>query len=580
MCGGVAKKMCGGGVAKEGGGHTDRPEPISVNLPDPVVNPVNLLPQVSTEKYDGSVNLMGTYWTPKAIMSPSLPSGPGSPEATQPTPDNMKGAWDHSSLPSGVVVDGDEVLVGKSRFKFVMSALGHVVEVCDYTLQRFEGDCISWIAKDDSGHVCTWTRKQVLPKRKRNPSDKLAEAEEHTEEVTKWLSHQRRGLHKSNKKPTKTKELPNLKPSAEVVTPTAKPKPKEEIKISAAELKRLNKALQRREKPVPQDKDERGRGFTTKVKNADSDDEHEEEPGWLHHAAHKPAEWAGWERLSPHNLSYQAMEHLTKEDFPVGKVEKKHASPSKFAVEILARAPVLTSETSKQCRANSDCTEFLSEQEAWPNVTRKLMHTHLASNKCATYLKRTQKGEIEAAAVLKVKEKNEQRLCWIEFIRADNSLTVQPKVTRSSPNGHKKGNKKPDAVKQQPRPVPAFMAALESKLGPSFDKLVLQVHSNNKHALERFGSKYGFIRDKQYDQAWKGRGIDYQLLGMSKSPVGKALEVANARQQVEVSKKRERNDDEHKDCRRSRPRRAATKEIDYKDPVDPGITADDLVMAR
>ena len=121
---------------------------------------------------------------------------------------------------------------------------------------------------------------------------------------------------------------------------------------------------------------------------------------------------------------------MTKEDFPVGKVEKKHASPSKFAVEILARAPVLTSETSKQCRANSDCTEFLSEQEAWPNVTRKLMHTHLASNKCATYLKRTQKGEIEAAAVLKVKEKNEQRLCWIDFIRADtsNSLTVQPKV--------------------------------------------------------------------------------------------------------------------------------------------------------
>ena len=59
-----------------------------------------------------------------------------------------------------------------------------------------------------------------------------------------------------------------------------------------------------------------------------------------------------------------------------GKVEKRHARPSKFAVEILARAPVFTSETSKQCRASSDCPEFLSEQAAVPNITRKLLHTH------------------------------------------------------------------------------------------------------------------------------------------------------------------------------------------------------------
>ena len=71
----------------------------------------------------------------------------------------------------------------------------------------------------------------------------------------------------------------------------------------------------------------------------------------------------------------QANDELER-GFPVGKVEKKHARPSKFAVEILARAPVFTSETSKQCRASSDCPEFLSEQAAVPNITRKLLHTH------------------------------------------------------------------------------------------------------------------------------------------------------------------------------------------------------------
>jgi len=40
------------------------------------------------------------------------------------------------------------------------------------------------------------------------------------------------------------------------------------------------------------------------------------------------------------------------------------------------------------------------------------------------------------------------------------------------------------------------MAAVEDKLGPMWDQLVLQVHSDNAHAAARFREKYGFVSAK------------------------------------------------------------------------------------
>ena len=63
-----------------------------------------------------------------------------------------------------------------------------------------------------------------------------------------------------------------------------------------------------------------------------------------------------------------------EEGLPVGKVEKRHARPSKFAVEILARAPVVTSETSKQCRVSSDCPELCQSKRQAKYHTQAAAH--------------------------------------------------------------------------------------------------------------------------------------------------------------------------------------------------------------
>ena len=62
-------------------------------------------------------------------------------------------------------------------------------------------------------------------------------------------------------------------------------------------------------------------------------------------------------------------------------------------------------------------------------------------------------GEIEAAAVLNVKTRDRRKACWIHFIKVDNEVVK-----------HKS---------KSTRPVPAFMAALDTK--SLWDKLVLQV---------------------------------------------------------------------------------------------------------
>ena len=114
------------------------------------------------------------------------------------------------------------------------------------------------------------------------------------------------------------------------------------------------------------------------------------------------------------------------------------------------------------------------------------------------------------------------------------------------------------------------MDALDAKLGPVFDKIVLQVHSNNHHALRRFEMKYGFVRDGEYNQTWTVKGKEYHLIGMSKTLKGDAVEAARLRRDSEARMKCNRGDDEQL-SRRSRPRRAATCNVNYKDPDDPGI---------
>lgn len=490
--------------------------------------------------------MLWSYWTPKAYTAQenTLPEQCTNPRAPKATLDALQGSWDHSSLPLGVVVSGEEVVVGKKRHTFQQSQDGLVTEVCGYLLDGFEGDSVRWISKE-GGHSCTWTRRPAAPKRKRVLSGKLMEAERDAEEVKSWLAHQRRGVHTA-----KRKAKPRVEKEPEPVKEPPKPKEaKPEVKISKSELRRYLKALQRREKWKDQD----DRGFSGHFKHADSDDdERVDGPGWLHTSKHNPAEWGGWHRLAPHTLSFQVLEHLAKDNFPVAKSPKKHPSPSKLALETrLTITPVLTLKSAREYKQSYACLEFLADQAAWPDVTRKQMHAHIASNKCATYVYWDEAGEIAAAAMLKVKQKQGRKVCWIEFIRANNSRP------RRSPSRQAHGKHK-----QQIRPVPLLMQALDRKLGPLFDKLVLQVHSENQSALERFESTYGFVRDSQYDEQLKGQ-TRCKLIGMCKHP----KKAVRARVQPVV---------EPQNTTRKRPKRAAVRGVNYRDPDDPGLTVEDF----
>lgn len=167
----------------------------------------------------------------------------------------------------------------------------------------------------------------------------------------------------------------------------------------------------------------------------------------------------------------------------------------------------------------------------------------------------------------------DKRVCWVEFIRAAPHTERPLKKTKT------------DKGKSGLCPIPAFMSVLDSKLGPVFDKLVLQVCGHNKHAQERF-AQYGFVRDELYDDETRiGRGPKIRLLGMVKEPQGKALKVAQKRRETEAVEKQhqqamrtEKPKDVSEEPERRQPRRAASRDVVYEEPEDPGITADDIVM--
>ena len=216
---------------------------------------------------------------------------------------------------------------------------------------------------------------------------------------------------------------------------------------------------------------------------------------------------------------------------------------------------MLTEETAAQYRQSWEVTSFLSEQAAWPNVTRKKMYSHVASNKCATYVYRTPEGQIEAAAVLNVKGMPWQPACWIHFILMDNEAQDQ-------------------SQRKTPRPVPAFMEAVCRKT--MWDKLVLQVHGDNDHARQRFAQRYGFEKDHEYDVP------KHHLEGMSMVPEGKEVAEARAKRRNEYRKRRLSADssDLEVGMHKKRPRRAAAKEVNYAEPEDPGVTLSDILPGK
>lgn len=445
---------------------------------------------------------------------------------------------------------GEQVIMGKRRYRLELAPDGMVRAAGGYAVDRLaDADSVHWLAEDGSGHRCVWTRKQPAPKRHRAQSERQAAALRDEDELRKWFACQRR-LPPPAKKPKKDRPPEPVEP--EPKQPAKPPRPP--VVVTEAELRRYTRALQKRERPAgKQDKQDR-QCFSSKVKQAYSDDE-DDRPGWLHRSRHVPAEWGGWQRLLPHAVPHQVMLQLAKGNFRVGKATKRPRSPNKLAVETLARCvPDLTARTAQQYRDSHQCAEFLSEQSAWLNVTRKQIHGHVASHRCASYVSKRPDGEIEAAAILRVKTEGGLRSLWIEFIRSDNQ--------RPASDG--------------PRPVPRLMAALDAKLGPVLDKLVLQVHSDNTRAARRF-EHYGFVRDTEYDERWSTRGVSYQLVGMSKTPQGRALELARARRQAEA---RKRESEQQQPGAKGRPRRAAAREVDYREPEDPGITADDLFCVR
>lgn len=377
----------------------------------------------------------------------------------------------------------------------------------------------------------------------RTPTLKQAEADEDREALDRWFNHplMRKGAppipgsgSKSPRSPRSPRDKKLNTKLLEDVTVRSKPPepPPEPKQISEAELKKINKDLQRRERQFKQPKDDDDRGFSGSSKQKlDSDDEDEMKGAVcpLQLSPHDPAEWAGFTRLPPHSIPYKVMEQLERDGFPVGKARPppKNRSATFWhpdAETASKKVPVLTSVTSKQYREFVECLNFLADNPAWPNVKRKQMYSHVARDTCTAYVSRfggdsKEAGEIEAAAVLQVKSRPEGQVCWIHFIRMDNEIAAA--AAAGSPSSAKRK-----------RPIPAFMAALDTKLGPLWDKLVLQVHNENEHAFERFATKYGFERDAEYD------AVKHHLVGMSKVPTGKAAEEARARRKAEKSNKR------------------------------------------
>ena len=117
-------------------------------------------------------HLMSPYWISDKIATSQTINR----EAHgKPVKEAVQGLWDHSTVPSGVMVVGEEAVVGKGRYKFSLDEEGFITGLCGYDMECYEGAKITWRASDGSGHSVTWTRRGSTPKRKRSLSAKQAE---------------------------------------------------------------------------------------------------------------------------------------------------------------------------------------------------------------------------------------------------------------------------------------------------------------------------------------------------------------------------------------------------------------------
>ena len=116
--------------------------------------------------------------TPSATKSPELakptpPQGPKrEPSTRNPTFEQLSGAWDHSTLHTGILVTGDEVMIERGRYRLV-SSQGRI-EMEGWLLQSYTGDEVVWKARGGP-QKCSWYRTSVAPKRERKAS--LVQAE-------------------------------------------------------------------------------------------------------------------------------------------------------------------------------------------------------------------------------------------------------------------------------------------------------------------------------------------------------------------------------------------------------------------
>jgi len=261
----------------------------------------------------------------------------------------------------------------------------------------------------------------------------------------------------------------------------------------------------------------------------------------VHATPHIPSAWGGFHRLRPNNIPFATMQKLAACNF---QPKKTHLAPHLLG----------------GYKDSYETALFLSHQAcrklAWPKVNTELMYDVVMSSNYVTYMHRNSDGEIDAAATLKIRSYQGLKYCWIEFIRA------------LAPVGSKA---------QKDRPVPRFMDALDMKVGPLYDCVLLQVHKNNKHAVKRFKERYGFRHDKEWDDKAS------HLLGMLKEATGPALEEAKVRRRIESEQREEatkrRREREAADMKKlmedgsKRPRRESVRTIDYCFPNEFKIVA-------
>ena len=232
---------------------------------------------------------VGSYWTPAAFTAEVPGSGP---LTVRPLLEALQGAWDHSNVGGPIIVRGNSVWLGKGRFEFSLSSAGLVTGIAEWDLISFDGQNCVWQADGDS---CTWSRKVCGPKRGRVVSQRQREAERDAAEVGKWIRGQRRQANhpkcikladKSNKRPTAC--ITQKQPVEPVVVPR---------RVTDAELRRLNKQMNKRFQVVQKDADDSGFSGSGigKAKRV----------SWLHKEQHDPSEWGGWQRLAPHSRSYE-----------------------------------------------------------------------------------------------------------------------------------------------------------------------------------------------------------------------------------------------------------------------------------